>query len=70
MPSGAATRHDYSVIGDAVNVAARLEDLSEPNEILIGPETYALARSLFETEETGTITVRGRIEAASVHRVL
>lgn len=67
---GSIARQDYSVVGDAVNVASRLKDMSAPNEILIGPRTYALAASVFETEEAGTVTVRGRTEAVRVHRVL
>jgi class 3 adenylate cyclase len=67
---GSAARQDYSVVGDAVNVASRLMSLSAPNEILIGPRTYALAGFAFESEEAGTLTVRGRKETVRVHRVL
>src|SRR5437870_4981025 len=36
---GTTSRHDYSVMGDAVNLAARLEDASERGQIFVGPET-------------------------------
>jgi class 3 adenylate cyclase len=37
---GTPARQDYSVMGDAVNLAARLEDASERGQIFVGPETY------------------------------
>ena len=36
--------------GDAVNVAARLEQAAQPGEVLLGPETLRLVRDLVETE--------------------
>ena len=66
---GGGGRHDYSVVGDAVNVAASLRDRSVPGEILIGPDTYALVGSLFETEDVGTVGLRGRTGPLQIYRV-
>jgi class 3 adenylate cyclase/tetratricopeptide (TPR) repeat protein len=67
---GGGNRRDYSVVGDAVNVAARLQQISEPGEILIGHDTFRLSGHLFSTEARGATKVKGRTEPVSVHKVL
>ena len=66
---GGGSRLDYSVMGDAVNVAARLEEEAGPGEILIGPDTRRLAGHAFQCEAAGAIRVRGRGESLAVWRV-
>jgi class 3 adenylate cyclase/tetratricopeptide (TPR) repeat protein len=44
----AAGKHDFSVMGQAVRLAARLEDVSHKGQIYVGPETYAATKALFE----------------------
>jgi class 3 adenylate cyclase len=48
------------VSGDAVNVAARLEQAAEPGEILAGERTVAAARGAFEFGEAGTVEAKGK----------
>src|ERR671922_890859 len=48
--------------GDAVNVAARLEQAAAPGEILIGEETRALARGAIDTEPAGELELKGKRE--------
>ncbi|MDX1578540.1 MAG: adenylate/guanylate cyclase domain-containing protein, partial [Gemmatimonadota bacterium] len=60
---------DYTAVGDAVNVAARLQGHCEPGRILVGPATYRLAAHLFEFEEETPITVKGRQEAVPARYV-
>jgi class 3 adenylate cyclase len=50
---------DYTVIGNQVNVAARLESLAKPGQILISQRTYSQVRDLVEVEEIGEIKVKG-----------
>ena len=63
-------RHDYSVMGDAVNVAARLEDKSERGEILVGQDTYRLTEPLFLFQEKIPFRVKGKAEPLRVYRLL
>jgi class 3 adenylate cyclase/tetratricopeptide (TPR) repeat protein len=58
------------VTGDAVNVAARLEQAAAPGETLIGSETRGLVRDAVETEATEPLELKGKAEALQAHRVL
>ena len=55
--------------GDAVNVAARLEQAAQAGEILIGEETLALVRDAVETEPVEPLVLKGKAEAVSAHRL-
>jgi len=46
--------------GDAVNVAARLEQAAQPGEILLGPETEALVRDAVVAEPTEPLVLKGK----------
>jgi class 3 adenylate cyclase len=67
---GAQTRKDYSVMGDTVNVAARLEDASGDDEIFIGPETFRQTRSLFEFVVLVPLQLKGKSEPLSAYRLI
>jgi class 3 adenylate cyclase len=58
------------VTGDAVNVAARLEQAAAAGETLIGGETLRLVRDAVETAPTDVLELKGKAEPIRAHRVL
>ena len=56
---GSDDRVDYTIIGNEVNLAARLQSHADLGGILLAHETYSLVKDVVLAEETGTITVKG-----------
>ncbi len=67
---GTQSRQDYSVMGDTVNLAARLEDVGEAGEILVGEDTYRLTAPLFEFETLQPVTVKGKEKPVRLYKLL
>ena len=58
------------VTGDAVNVAARLEQAARPGEILIGEETRRLVRDAVEVERLDPLILKGKTQPVPAYRLL
>jgi class 3 adenylate cyclase/tetratricopeptide (TPR) repeat protein len=56
--------------GDAVNVAARLEQAAQPGEVLIGQPTLALVRDAADVELIEPLQLKGKAEPVSAYRLL
>jgi len=56
--------------GDAVNVAARLEQAAEPGEVLLGAPTLALAGDAVEVEPVEPLELKGKAEPVPAYRLL
>jgi class 3 adenylate cyclase/tetratricopeptide (TPR) repeat protein len=56
--------------GDAVNVAARLEQAAQPGEVLIGELTLALVRGSADVEAVGPLDLKGKAEPVPAYRLL
>jgi class 3 adenylate cyclase/tetratricopeptide (TPR) repeat protein len=68
-PSGSTARRTYAVLGDAVNVAARLMEAARPGEILVTQRVIQRVAGLFQTEPMPALKAKGKAEPLSVHRV-
>ncbi len=57
-----SNRNDFLITGDAVNVAARLQQVAAPNTILVGERTYLATREVFDFYPIAPLRLKGKAE--------
>jgi class 3 adenylate cyclase len=67
---GSENRMNYTVIGDSVNVAARLEHIAKGGEIIIAEETYLQTHGRFHIQKKGKLRVKNKTEPVMCYEVL
>ncbi|HSG47286.1 MAG TPA: adenylate/guanylate cyclase domain-containing protein, partial [Longimicrobiales bacterium] len=69
---GSERRLEYTVLGDTVNVASRLQDLNKPlgTTIVVGPGTAVAAGDSFVFRSRGQHDLRGRAASVEVHELV
>jgi class 3 adenylate cyclase/tetratricopeptide (TPR) repeat protein len=69
LGEGDDVRGRFELLGNAPNIAARLSDLAEKDEILVSEETLGAELNFFQRSERRSLRLKGKIEPVSVYRI-
>ncbi len=68
--SSSLKRLDYTVIGDTVNIAARLQDSAKENQIIISESCYDKVKESFQCKKLGSIDLKNKTKSITIYEVI
>jgi adenylate cyclase len=68
--SASLKRLDYTVIGDAVNLAQRLQSAAKAGQIVIAEDVYEIAKESFKCQKIGEVTLKNKAKPVTIYEVM
>ena len=68
--SASLKRLDYTVIGDAVNVAQRLQTTAKAGQIIITEDVYEMTKESFKCQKIGEVTLKNKVKPVVIYEVM